>query len=48
MGEKLLGPVRRVFDEYNHDERPVYFKTAACRENCGVLGAAEFILEKKC
>jgi glucokinase len=41
MGEKLLGPVRRVFDQYNHDERPVYFKTAALETNCGTIGAAE-------
>jgi glucokinase len=43
MGEKLLGPIRCVFDEYNHDERPVYFKTAQCGENCGILGAAELV-----
>jgi glucokinase len=43
MGEKLLGPARRVFDGYNHDERPVYFKTAECKEHCGVLGAAELV-----
>jgi glucokinase len=41
MGEKLLGPVRRAFDRYNHDERPVYFKTAECTKYGGVLGAAE-------
>ena len=43
MGEKFLGPIRRTFDQYNHDERPVYFKTAECREHCGVLGAAELV-----
>jgi glucokinase len=43
MGEKLLGPIRREFDGYNHDERPVYFKTAGCKEHCGVLGAAELV-----
>jgi len=43
MGEKLLGPVRRIFDEYNHDERPVYFMIAECTEHCGVLGAAELV-----
>ncbi|GHV84778.1 glucokinase [Spirochaetia bacterium] len=43
MGEKLLGPVRRTFDGYNHDKRPVYFKTAECTEHCGVLGAAELV-----
>ena len=43
MGEKLLGPIRRVFDTYNHDERPVYFKPAECGEDCGILGAAELV-----
>ena len=43
MGEKFLDPIRRAFDKYNHDERSVYFKTAECREHCGVLGAAELV-----
>jgi glucokinase len=43
MGEKLLGPIRRTFDSYNHEMRPVYFKTAECGENCGALGAAELV-----
>ncbi|MDR2433186.1 MAG: ROK family protein [Treponema sp.] len=43
MGEKLIGPIRSAFDSYNHDERPVYFKTAECKEHCGVLGAAELV-----
>ncbi|MDR1506656.1 MAG: ROK family protein [Treponema sp.] len=45
MGEKLLDPVRRTFDIYNHDDFPVYFKTAACGKNCGTLGAAELAWE---
>jgi glucokinase len=44
MGEKLLEPVRRTFYRFNHDEQPVYFKTAECTEHCGVLGAAELFL----
>ena len=43
MGEKLLAPMKKVFDNYNHDERPVYFKTAECGVNCGALGAAELV-----
>jgi glucokinase len=43
MGEKLLAPVRRNFDAYNHDKQPVYFKIAECVEHCGVLGAAELV-----
>ena len=44
MGEKLLGPIRRDFDKYNHDTRPVYFKPAECGEDCGALGASELLL----
>ncbi|MCL1992813.1 MAG: ROK family protein [Spirochaetes bacterium] len=50
MGEKLLKPVRDIFDNFNHDENPVYFKPAQCGENYGVLGAAELVssaLEEK-
>ena len=47
MGEKLIGPVRRIFGEYNHDERPVYFKTAECNDQCGVRGAAELVYTDK-
>ena len=44
MGDKLLGPIRRVFDGYNHDvQRPVYFKTAECGEDSGILGAGELV-----
>ena len=43
MGDKLLAPIRRVFDELNHDERPVYFKVAECGDKCGILGAAELV-----
>ena len=46
MGEKLLGPVRETFNAYNHDERPVYFKTAECTDYCGVLGAAELVFNE--
>jgi hypothetical protein len=35
--------LRRAFDSYNHDERPVYFKTAECGTDCGTLGAAELV-----
>jgi glucokinase len=43
MGEKLLAPLRRTFNELNHDERPVYFKIAECGEDCGIIGAAELV-----
>ena len=43
MGEKFLDPIRRTFDEYNRDERPVYFKIAQSGEDYGILGAAELV-----
>jgi glucokinase len=43
MGDKLLVPVRKAFDSYNHEESSVYFKTAECGTHCGVLGAAELV-----
>jgi glucokinase len=44
MGEKFLGQIRRNFDKYNHEEQIVYFKTAECKEHCGILGAAELAI----
>jgi glucokinase len=43
MGEKLLGPVRTIFDSYNRNEMAVYFKTAELGEQCGITGAAELV-----
>jgi glucokinase len=48
MGEKLLGPARRIFEEYNEagssGDTPVYFKTAELGDRAGVIGAAELVL----
>ncbi|MDR2029100.1 MAG: ROK family protein [Treponema sp.] len=51
LGDKLLGPVRRIFDEYNHQgtrspDMPVYFKTAELGGHVGVVGAAELIFDE--
>jgi glucokinase len=43
MGDKFLNPIRRTFDEYNRDERPVYFKLAECGEDYAILGASELV-----
>ena len=43
MGEKFLGPIRRKFDEYNLDERPVHFKVAQSGQDYWILGAAELV-----
>jgi glucokinase len=54
MGEKLLGPVRRVFDEYNRNGAPegfdmsVYFKNAELGDRVGIVGAAELIFTVPC
>jgi glucokinase len=41
MGDKLFGRIRTRFDEFNQDERPVYFKFAELKEDVGIIGAAE-------
>ena len=43
MGDKFLKPIRAKFDEYNRDERPVYFKIAECGEDYAILGASELV-----
>ncbi|MDR3171429.1 MAG: ROK family protein [Treponema sp.] len=45
MGEKLLAPVRRTFDQYNRNDMPVYFKTAELGNHFGIIGAAELIFD---
>jgi glucokinase len=46
LENKLLGPVRRIFDQYNHNEMPVYFKIAELGDRVGVIGAAELIFNE--
>jgi glucokinase len=51
LGDRLLGPVRRIFDEYNRQgglplDLPVYFKTAELGDQVGVIGAAELIFSE--
>lgn len=41
FGELLFGRVREVFDGYNHNDMPVYFKLAELEHDFGVIGAAE-------
>jgi len=38
-----LDEVREVFDEYNSNDMPVYFKVAELGEDYGVIGAAELV-----
>jgi glucokinase len=46
MGDKLLGPIRRIFDAYNRNDMPVYFKSAELEDRFGIIGAAELIFEE--
>lgn len=41
FGDLLFGRVRKVFDDYNHNDMPVYFKMAELEHDFGVIGAAE-------
>ncbi len=46
FGPILFDRIRTVFDRYNHIALPVHFKMAELKENFGIIGAAEFIMEK--
>lgn len=46
MGDRLLGPVRKIFDSYNRNDMPVYFKPAELTDRFGMIGAAELIFEE--
>ena len=43
MNVRLMERVREVFDAYNSNDMPVYFKTAELGEDYGVVGAAELL-----
>jgi len=43
FGDRLFKRVREVFDEYNKNDMPVYFKNAELGEDFGMIGAAELI-----
>lgn len=43
FGDKLFSRVREVFDNYNHCDLPVYFKTAELGDDFGIIGAAELL-----
>jgi glucokinase len=45
LGDKLFVPVRRQFDEYNRNDKPVYFKHAELGADTGILGAAELLFQ---
>lgn len=43
MGDKLFKHMRQQFDEYNHNDMPVYFKKAELGDDFGIVGAAELL-----
>lgn len=43
FGDKLFKRVREIFDEYNHNQMPVYFKNAELGDDFGIIGAAELL-----
>lgn len=46
MGDKLFGPMRRYFDDYNQDDaHPVFFKTAELEKDFGITGAMELLYQ---
>jgi len=45
MGDKLLVRTRQLFDEYNKDSPPVFFRKAALGSDFGIIGGAELARE---
>jgi glucokinase len=45
MGDKLFHRVEELFDKYNQDDHPVYFKKAALGDDFGITGAVELFRE---
>jgi glucokinase len=43
FGQILFGRVREVFDSYNHNDYPVYFKFAELGDDAGITGALELL-----
>jgi len=43
MGEKLFGRVRALFDAYNQNDQPVYFRCAELGDDFGIVGATELL-----
>ncbi len=46
FGDVLFGPMREIFDRYNHIPQPVDFRFAALEQDFGIIGAAELIKEE--
>ena len=46
MGEKLLGRIKELFEQYNDMEYPVYFLEAKLGDDFGIIGAMELLFLK--
>lgn len=46
FGPMLFDKVRQVFDRYNRNDYPVYFKFAELEDNFGIIGAAALLLDE--
>ncbi len=45
LGERLFPRMRDLFDEYNRNDMPVYFKEAELGNDFGLIGAAELLFQ---
>jgi glucokinase len=45
FGERLFPPMRDLFDKYNKNDMPVYFKEAELGDDFGLIGAAELLFQ---
>ncbi len=43
LGDLIFVRVRQVFDSYNHNDYPVYFKFAELGDDFGIIGAVELL-----
>ena len=43
FGDRLFPRIRELFDQYNGNDLPVYFKFAELGDNFGIIGAAELL-----
>ena len=45
FGDRLFPRVRELFDAYNDNDMPVYFKEAELGNDFGIIGAAELMFQ---
>lgn len=45
FGDRLFPRIRELFDQYNKNDMPVYFKPAELGDDFGIIGAAELLFQ---